>query len=114
MISAGGLFAALLFAYFIYYCSKRKARRRKEYELSVAYSDENLTKMEYDLAFYDEETHKLLRQAEPASQVTIDELIGQAAAPAEEPARKKADDAIFTKIGNNEGVEEITGNFKRN
>lgn len=112
MICAGGVFVVLLLSYLVYYFGKRKKLKQKEYELSVAYSDENLTKMEYDLAFYDEEIHKLLRQAEPASQVTIDEVIGQAGTPAEETVRKKTDDAIFTKIGN-EGVEEITGNFKR-
>ena len=68
MICAAALFALLLLAYFMRADVQRKLAERKEEELEKAYSDENLKKMEYDVAVYDEETRKRLRPAaDPAA-----------------------------------------------
>lgn len=110
MICAGGLFVLLLLAYVAHYAKQRKIQARKKTRLDEAYSDEKITKMEYDLAFYDEETLKLLGGAQEG-QVTIDEILS-GEKPIVESTTKKTDEALFNKI-ENEGVEEITGKFKR-
>lgn len=109
MICAGGLFIILLFAYILHYINQKKIDKLNRQRLNEAYSDKNITKMEYDLAFYDEETLRLLGRA-TEGQVTIDEVLTVDGATVD-AATKKTDDAIFNKI-ENEGVEEITGNYK--
>lgn len=120
MIFAASLFAVLLLAYIIYACYTKRLNSRKLAELEKAYSDKNLAKMEYDVAVYDEETRNIL-DPKPVTQVTMDEVIKKDKADSDDD--KKSDDsgnkeqqsdgeeAIFSKV-DNEGMEEITGNFK--
>lgn len=109
MICSAIIFAALV-GLFIFMTTKR---RRKEEEakkvLENAYADKNLAKMEYDIAFYDEETYRLMRGN---SQVTMDEIISDNASEAGADNQPSAEGAIFAKI-DSEGVEEITGRFKK-
>ncbi|MGN0814069.1 MAG: hypothetical protein ACI4MH_02410 [Candidatus Coproplasma sp.] len=109
MICSGGVFLILLTAYILYYAKQRKIKLNERQRLLEAYSDDKITKMEYDLAFYDEETRRLLGGA-TEGQVTIEDILSSEKSSIEE-ATKKTDEAIFNKI-ENEGVEEITGNFK--
>ncbi len=109
MICSAVVFAALL-GFFIYFTVKR---RRKSYEdekaLEEAYADKNLAKMEYDIAFYDEETYRLMRGN---GQVTMDEVMSDSAVDGGTEGKVSPEGAIFTKI-DTEGVEEITGRFKK-
>lgn len=109
MICAGGVFALLLLIYALYFREQKMKEERNRERIEEAYSDEHITKMEYDLAFYDEETRKILNGA-PLEQVTIDELLNSNKQTVEAET-KKTDEAIFNKI-ENEGVEEITGKYK--
>lgn len=109
MICAAGLFVLLLFAYFMTARNAKKLSESKEEELERAYSDENLAKMEYDVAVYDEETRKLM-SPRADSQVTMDEVVGSDGGGAQE-AKPSAEEILFGKV-DDEGVEEITGNFK--
>ncbi|MGN0818432.1 MAG: hypothetical protein ACI4L9_05615 [Candidatus Coproplasma sp.] len=109
MICAGGVFLILLLAYFLVYTKQKKIKLRESQKLLEAYSNGKITKMDYDLAFYDEETRKLLGGA-TEGQVTIEDILSSDSASVEE-VTKKTDEAIFNKI-ENEGVEEITGNYK--
>ena len=106
MICSAALFALLLLAYFMRADVQRKLAERKEEELEKAYSDENLKKMEYDVAVYDEETRKKLRPAAD-SQVTMDEVLTEDKAK-EQPSAKEI---LFGKV-DGEGMEEIKGDFK--
>ena len=108
MICSAVVFAGLVIL-FIYMTVKRRRREEEaEFELEQAYSDKNLAKMEYDIAFYDEETYRLMRGN---SQVTMDEIMSDSASDANAEKPSVPEGAIFTKI-DTEGVEEITGKFK--
>ncbi len=114
MISAAGLFALLLLAYFMNADAAKKNARRKSEELEKAYSDKNLAKMEYDVAVYDDETRKLMDRSRSEAQVTIDDVIvdeKKSAAPSADDVKPSAGEILFGKV-DGEGVEEITGNFK--
>ncbi|HIU80293.1 MAG TPA: hypothetical protein IAC67_05195 [Candidatus Coproplasma excrementipullorum] len=108
MICAAALFALLLLAYFKHAENAKKLNERKEEELQKVYSDKNLAKMEYDVAVYDEETRKLL-SPHADSQVTMDEVIEKDDGKEEE--KPSAGEILFGKV-DDEGMEEITGNFK--
>lgn len=99
-IVAGGLFLLSLFIYSILNAKRRKHEYRLRTRLDEAYSDENLVKMEYDFAVYDEETERLLESGKGGmeKQMTLDDVL---------PEGKSE---VFAKI-DTEGMEEITGNY---
>lgn len=107
MICSGVLFALLLMAYFMHADNTKKLGERKAIELEKAYSDKNLTKMEYDVAVYDEEVH------EPAEAGSHTENGTGKPEDEEEAGERKAaaEEILFGKV-DDEGMEEITGNFK--
>ena len=110
MICAAGVFFILVLAYIVYAREKAKTDRLNAQALDEAYSDKNLTKMEYDFAFYDDETYNLLYGKQPG-QVTIDEVLGRNNRDASaEASAQKVEETLFAKI-DAEGVEEITGKF---
>lgn len=103
-ISVGGLYLLIFFIYIIVACKKQKREKALNSRLAAAYSDEELVKMEYDFAVYDEETSRMLSGGKPAGerQVTIDDVLS---------GSEPDDAAVFGKI-ETEGMEEITGNYK--
>ena len=75
------------------YNKNRDIKRRNRIE--DMYNDESLAKMEYDFAVYDDNTERMISQSSTESQLTIDDvLIDSAVTPVDE------------------GMEEITGNYK--
>ena len=104
---------------FILFCASiyviAKGYRREEAakaEQKKVYSDPKLAKMEYDIAFYDEETAaKLAASSEERedSQVTIDEVLTDGERPVSSE-RTAEEDAIFNKP--DEGMEEIAGCYE--
>ena len=103
-IVTGGIFLILFIVFIIIFAHKRKTEARLQARLEQEYSDENLAKMEYDFAVYDEETAKILSGAveKPVTQVSIYDVLSEDLAQPEE---------VFGKI-ESEGMEEITGNYK--
>lgn len=110
MICSAVIFAALVGLFIFLTVKRRRKEEEAEKVLENAYADKNLAKMEYDIAFYDEETYRLMRGN---SQVTMDEIISDnASSEAGADNQPSAEGAIFAKI-DSEGVEEITGRFKK-
>lgn len=104
LIAAGIFFLAVI----VYLCSAIKARRlenlraMKQYEL---YSDPNLVKMDYDMAYFDEAAQaKINSRMDGEMQVSIDDLLKS----------KEVADNNFTPFARieDEEIEEITGNYK--
>ena len=91
-IVAGAIFAAMFIicvAVWLYTKHKQKILRES---ITKMYNDPALGKMEYDFAAYDEETNRILNASNSGGQITIDDIIENSA--------------------ENEGLEEITGNYK--
>lgn len=108
LICAGALFLALLIAYIVI-SVRRNARRKEEaVMLSSAYTDGDIAKMEYDIAFYDVDMGDGTAKETPHHQMSIDDIES-----GDDKAKdgEKAEDAILTRV-DEEGVEEITGNYK--
>ena len=108
LICAGALFFALFIIYIV--VSVRRSARRKEEKimLSSAYTNGNVAKMEYDIAFYDVDMGDGAAKETPHHQMSIDDI--QSTDRKTEDG-EKAEDAILTRV-DDEGVEEITGNYK--
>ena len=106
LISSGGVFLLLLFVYLIVAFERYKKARRDRESLHKSYSDENLQKMEYDVAYYDKKSFKLYYNTESPRQVTFEDLIEGTAEETD-----SAEKAIFTHV-EDEGVEEIKGTYK--
>lgn len=98
-------FVLLCLVYLIYALYLRKVRIRKQEEITKNYTDKNLAQMQYDFAVYDKETERMLERGSemPEEQVTIYDVLSD----------NKADrkEEVFGKI-EEEGIEEITGNYK--
>ena len=108
-------------------CLMGKKRRKAEEdrkEQDAVYSDPELAKMEYDVAYYDEEAVAKLAasaQSKTVSQVTIEEVLANKESPdaagssdtSELPAtvgRTAEEEAIYNKP--EDGMEEISGSFE--
>lgn len=107
LISAGGVFLLLLFIYLLVAFERYKKNKAERQKLQESYSDENLSKMEYDVAYYDKKSFKLNYNTETERQVTIDDLIAEESSELDDSAEK----AIFAQV-EDEGVEEIKGTYK--
>lgn len=94
-IITGSLYALLFFIgllVMIYRKSKKNELNRK---IALMYNDPNLSKMDYDFSVYDDEITRIVSASRAEGQLTIDDvLIGGAVNPVDE------------------GIEEITGNYK--
>ena len=108
LICAGGVFLALFLIYLIYALETSKAEKRNRVKLEKSYSDGNLKKMEYDVAFYDKNAIKINYTPSDDRQVTLDGLLN---ATTENRAKQK-DNALFAHV-EDEGVQEIKGKFSR-
>ncbi len=99
-IISGSIFLILILIYIILKVIKNKRELKEKARLSEIYNDEDLAKMDYDFAVYDEESSELLGEgAKREMHTTIDEELDT---PLEE---------VFAKI-ESEGMEEITGNYQ--
>ncbi|MCM1439459.1 MAG: hypothetical protein NC131_09725 [Roseburia sp.] len=105
LIVAGGVFALMLFIYLLYAIEKAKFERRNKEKLYKSYKPENLSKMEYDVAFYDRNVFSLVSR-EGERQVTIDDLLGDEAA----DMSQMTEASVFAQVEEG-GVEEIRGNY---
>ncbi|MDE6690697.1 MAG: hypothetical protein K2K04_01885, partial [Clostridia bacterium] len=72
-----------------------------------AYLPENLSKMEYDVAFYDKNVFHYGYKPEAATQVTIDDIMSEET----DNLNQITEEAVFTQV-EDKGVEQIKGNFK--
>ena len=83
-------------------------RRREEDELRVeqdaVYSDPKLAKMEYDIAFYDDDVVRTAPRED--TQVTIEEVMSGDGG----PSFTAEESAIFAKA--DDGMEEISGHYE--
>ena len=89
MICAGGIFFVLTFIYMLVALESKKAKKRNMKAILNSYSGEQLKKMEYDVAFYEQDVFKSA-------------LIGDVASLAE--------GAVFTHV-EDEGKVAIRGNY---
>lgn len=76
-ICAGSVFLLLFLIYLILAHKRRKNGIELRKHLDRAYTPKNLKKMDYDLAYYDEETAKRILDSKIAeeAQVTIDDIL---------------------------------------
>jgi hypothetical protein len=109
LICAGGVFVLLFLAFIITALRASKIKKESDEAIKRSYMGDNLRKMEYDLAMYDEDKHRPAKNGD--SQMTIEEVLANQAKNPEADSSAGSDDALFKKV-ENEGVEEITGDFK--
>lgn len=108
LIISGGIFVLLLFIYLIYAIEKAKAERRNRNNIAKSYLPENLSKLEYDVAFYEKNVFHYGYNREAERQVTIEDLMGDE----NDGVTQMSEEAVFTQV-EDKGVEQITGNFRR-
>lgn len=106
LICAGGVFLSILLVYSLVALERAKSEKKNRINLHKSYAEENLRKMEYDVAFYDKNSFKFNYNRETERQVTIDDVLSENSP----DAIKTSDAAVFTQI-EDEGVEEIIGTF---
>lgn len=106
MICGGGIMLVLMLIYVVVAEKKKQSLRRNANQIIKSYSEENLRKMEYDVAFYDGDAFKIFRTEDTVRQVTIDEVLGSESLDLSEMTRK----AIFSKVEDN-GGEVIKGKY---
>lgn len=94
-IILGGIFVLLfLSGIFSYFYNKNKTRKQAN-KIKEMYNDPNLAGMEYDFASYDDRVERLISASNADGQLTIDDVMLEAPAAAPD-----------------EGLDEITGNYK--
>ena len=94
-IAAGSLFVFLfLIAVGVFIFSKVQENKLHR-QIYMMYYDDNLKKMQYDFANYDDETERIMSAPNKDGQLTIEDVLFDAAVSAPD-----------------EGLEEITGNYK--
>ncbi len=103
LISVGGVFAFLFLLYMLVDLERLKSDKRREKKLYESYREENLKKMEYDVAFFDEDAYR--QNGDGDSQVTIDDVLN-----AQKESSAKHVQPVFVQV-EEEGVEEIHGNY---
>lgn len=94
-IAAGGIFTLLFLVWFGLYIFSKVREKALYNRICQMYNDENLAEMNYDFANYDDETARIVSVSRTEGQLTIDDVLFDATA-------NSAD----------EGLEEITGNYK--
>ena len=107
LICAGGVFLSLLLIYSLVALERAKSNKKNKEKLHKSYSEDNLRKMEYDVAYYDKNFKFNSNRESERQQVTIDDLLVENSG----NAIRTSDAAVFTQI-EDEGVEEIVGTYK--
>ena len=100
-IAVGGVVLLLLLICIYVIAKNHRQAMEKSAELEAVYSDPKLAKMEYDIAFYDDDILRSPQSTED-KQVTIEDVMSGDELTAEESA-------IFTKA--DDGMEEISGSY---
>ena len=93
-ITAGGLFGLLFFIGICVYFSDKLKQRALMSKIAAMYNDSNLERIDYDFG-YDNETARIVSTSKSEGQLTIEDVLFDGAV--------SPDD---------EGMEEITGNYK--
>lgn len=93
-IAAGGLFLLLCLIALCMYAYRNNKRNHLQRAIAQMYSDDNLAKINYDFALYDEETAHMVSVSRIEGQLSIDDVL------------------IDKNSSGEEGLEEITGNYK--
>lgn len=106
-ICAGGVFFLMFGWFLVVTFEERKITRNRAESIEEYYNGKNLAHIEYDLAYYDDSTLKLLKDS-AVSQVSMDDLTGDKDA---EVLAKKIDEAIVTRVEAS-GIKQITGNYR--
>ncbi len=109
LICAGGLFLALFIAYIVFAVRRNARRKEEKIHLGSAYSDGEIAKMEYDIAFYDVDMFDVSAKEIAHHQMSIDDI--ETMPDRQDDEKNAAQDAILTRV-DDEGVEEITGNYR--
>lgn len=102
-IAVSSIILLLLIICFVSISKKRSRYLAFKAEMDAVYSDPNLAKMEYDIAFYEDDlpgTDGTLKDR----QVTIDDVVSG------KNAQTAGENAIFTKA--DDGMEEIAGHYQ--
>lgn len=89
------VYAALFLVWLGTYFYNKSLLLHRRRQIKEMYNDPSLPKMEYDFANYDDRTERLISASHAEGQLSIDDLMLDA--PASTP---------------DEGLEEITGNYK--
>ena len=110
LLCAMSVFIVLLIAYLIVSIKEQTHNLRLKNELQKAYSDENITKMEYDIATYYDDS----ADSRNAKEAVVKPVIDASAQKSDEKKAEKRSgaptEAIFTQV-EDDGVEEITGTY---
>lgn len=102
MIVVGSIFLFILLLYIAMFIEHTSDRLHFERAQQIYYSSPNLTKMEYDIAYYAKDKSK---QADKKQQVTMDEVINE-----KDKTGVDIEAAIFNPI-EFEGSKEIIGHY---
>lgn len=94
-IAAGGIFAFLVLIALGSAMYSKNQQRQLEKELYEMYISPNLARMDYDFGSYDDDTARIVSVSRTEGQLTIEDVLF---------------DAALTPT--DEGMEEITGNYK--
>lgn len=105
-ITVCAIIFVLLIACFYVLATRRKEEERQRAELEAVYSDPKLAKMEYDIAFYDDDIARPAAHGECDTQVTIDDVMSGT----DGNSYSAEESAIFTKA--DDGMEEISGHYE--
>lgn len=103
-ISVSSLILLLLVICVYVIAKKHRDEFEKSVELEAVYSDPDLAKMEYDIAFYDDDVVRTAPRED--TQVTIEEVMSGD----DGPSFTAEESAIFAKA--DDGMEEISGHYE--
>lgn len=103
IVTASVMLVLLIICFYVL-ARQRRAEELLRAEQDAVYSDPRLAKMEYDIAFYDDDLAATTASGED-EQVTIDDVIG-----ADKTPLSAGESAIFTKA--DDGMEEISGHYE--
>ncbi len=73
-VVSGGVFVVLMLALFFFSLEQWKSNSNTRNRIAEMYGDENIAKMEYDLAFYDGDLYSRRARSDSAKQVTFDDV----------------------------------------
>lgn len=104
------VFIILLIAYLIVSIKEQTQNARLKRELRKAYSDENITRMEYDIATYYDDHAASRNVKETVGSALADPSVPTAEGDQAEQLSDAPTEAIFTPV-EDDGVEEIRGTY---
>ena len=97
------MFILLIICFYVI-AKRHREEEARQAELEAVYSDPKLAKMEYDIAFYDDDSPRPVSGED--RQVTMEDIIGGE----EQKPFTAGESPIFTKA--DDGMEEISGHYE--